>query len=323
MRIRRFVQVIDTHTAGEPTRIVTGGFPPIPGKTMEEKRIWLSENADELRKFLLQEPRGHPDMFGAIVSPPTNPQADFGLIFCDGGGYLKMCGHGTIGAVTALASLGWTQKDELVLDTPAGTVHCWIDRVEGEINSVTFRNVPSFYLGPIDKDGLRVEIAYGGNLFALVAAKEAGLSLNLDILPELITRGLEIRAWVNTRHAFHHPETGNPLAVELVEFYEETNPPRNVVVFGKGQVDRSPCGTGTCAKMAFLHAQGKLRVGEEYRHRSILDTEFVGRIASEIQVGKRIGIVPEVRGTAYITGIGSLVLTGDDPFPTGFQLLPT
>ena len=124
MRLRRFVQVVDTHTAGEPTRVVLTGIPPIPGRTMEERRRWLAENADDFRRFLLREPRGHADMFGAIVTPPCSPGADFGVIFLDNGGYLGMCGHGAIGVVTALATLGWTDKDELLLDTPSGPVHC-------------------------------------------------------------------------------------------------------------------------------------------------------------------------------------------------------
>ena len=154
MKLRRLIQVVvvDTHTAGEPTRVVTGGLPPIPGETMEEKRRWLAEHADGLRRFLLYEPRGHADMFGAILTPPTNPETHFGLVFLDCGGYLSMCGHGTIGAVTALAALGW------------------LDEEEEEVKAITFRNVPAFYLGPLKWEGRRLEIAYGGNLFALVEA---------------------------------------------------------------------------------------------------------------------------------------------------------
>jgi len=304
VKLRRLIQVVDTHTAGEPTRVVTGGLPPIPGETMEEKRRWLAEHADGLRRFLLYEPRGHADMFGAILTPPTNPETHFGLVFLDCGGYLSMCGHGTIGAVTALAALGW------------------LDEEEEEVKAITFRNVPAFYLGPLKWEGRRLEIAYGGNLFALVEAREAGLPLTREALPELVRLGMEIRRWVNANHRFQHPATGEPLVVELVEFYEEGDPPRNVVVFGEGQVDRSPCGTGTCAKMAFLHARRRLRVGEEYRHLGILGTEFVGRIVAETRVGDLPAIVPEVTGSAYVMGFGHLVLEEGDPFPEGFRLLP-
>jgi proline racemase/trans-L-3-hydroxyproline dehydratase len=320
MKVRRFLQVVDTHTAGEPTRVVLGGFPHIPGETMEQRRSWLAKNADDFRMFLLQEPRGHDDMFGAIVTPPTSPAVDLGLIFLDGGGYLGMCGHGTIGAMTALASLGWTTKEELFVDTPSGLVQCRTLRQEGEVQAVTLRNVPSFYLGDLERNGVHLHIAYGGNLFALVEVKAFHLSLEREALPDLVKEGIAIRRWVNQHHTFQHPVTGAPLAVELVEFYEESVPPRNVVVFGQGQVDRSPCGTGTCAKMAFLYAQGSLRVGDTYHYQGILGTEFTGRVVAEAKVGDNVGIVPEITGSAYITGMGALVLTEGDPFPTGFSI---
>lgn len=322
MRLRRFVQVVDTHTAGEPTRVVLAGIPPIPGRTMEERRRWLAENADDFRRFLLREPRGHADMFGAIVTPPCSPGADFGVIFLDNGGYLGMCGHGTIGVVTALASLGWIEGDVVTLDTPSGLVHCHIHRDGNGVQAVTFRNVPSFYLTAVGWRGVPVHIAYGGNLFALVEASAVGIKLVRESLPEIVRLGMEIRRWVNGNHRFRHPATGGELVVELVEFYEEGDPPRNVVVFGQGQVDRSPCGTGTCAKMAFLHARGLLGVGEEYRYRSILDTEFVGRIVAETEPGGTKAVIPEITGSAFITGFGQLVLVEGDPFPSGFHLFP-
>lgn len=320
MKVRRFLQVVDTHTAGEPTRVIIGGFPHIPGETMEKRRSWLAKNADDFRMFLLQEPRGHDAMFGAIVTPSTTPEADFGLIFLDGGGYLGMCGHGTIGTVTALASLGWITKEELFVDTPAGLVQCRILWQEGEVQAITLRNVPSFYLGELERNGVLLHIAYGGNTFALVEIEALHLPLEREALPDLIKEGIAIRRWVNQHHVFQHPVTGAPLAVELVEFYEESVPPRNVVVFGQGQVDRSPCGTGTCAKMAFLYAQGHLQVGDTYHYQGILGTKFSGRIVAEAKAGEIAGIVPEITGSAYITGMGALVLTEGDPFPTGFSI---
>jgi proline racemase/trans-L-3-hydroxyproline dehydratase len=261
-------------------------------------------------------------MFGAVLVPPANPEADFGLIFFDSGGCLGMCGHGTIGAVTALASLGWTQKEELVIDTPAGEVDCRIHWKDGEVESVTLQNVASFYLTTLEKDGVPIHIAYGGNLFALVDVRPLGLQLEPDALPELVHRGMAMRRWVNEHHVFHHPSTKAPLKVDLVEFYNEAASPTNVVVFGQGQVDRSPCGSGTCAKMAFLHAHGHLRVGDQYHYRSILGTEFIGRIVIEARVGDILGIIPEVTGSAYVVGIGSLVLVEGDPFASGFRLIP-
>jgi len=320
LKVRRLVQVVDTHTAGEPTRVVIGGLSSIPGLTMEERRTWLTAHADDLRRFLLKEPRGHSDMFGAIVTPPADLTADFGLIFLDGEGYLRMCGHGTIGAVTALASLGQINKETVLLDTPSGLVTCHLRWEEGEVCAVTVKNVPSFFLRTLKWKGVPLHLAYGGNLFALVEASSLNIKLRRRNLPEIVELGMTIRHWSNQHHSFQHPATGVPLTVDLVEFYEESIPPRNVVVFGGGQVDRSPCGTGTCAKMAFLHAQGKLGVGEEYRYQSILNTEFIGRIIAETKVGDTPGILPEVTGSAYVMGIGSLMLTNDDPFPTGFDL---
>jgi proline racemase len=320
MRVRRLVHVVDTHTAGEPTRVVLAGLGMIPGRTMGERQSWFAHQCDEFREFLLLEPRGHADMFGAVVTPPTSPDGDVGLIFLDGDGYLGMCGHGTIGALAALAAVGQLAKEEVRVDTPSGQVRCRLSWQDGELLSVTFRNVPSFVLPPVQRGTLRVPIAYGGNLFALVDAQKVGLQLTRAALPDLVREGISIREWVNGRHTFRHPATSVPLRVDLVEFYEETEPARSVVVFGRGQVDRSPCGTGTCAKMAFLHANGALAVGESYRTRGILDGEFTGKIVTEVAVGDRPGILPEVTGSAYVTSISTLVLTEGDPFPSGFRL---
>jgi proline racemase/trans-L-3-hydroxyproline dehydratase len=320
MKIRRFVHVVDTHTAGEPTRVVLDGLPPIPGKTMAERRAWFDGPGNDLRRFLLQEPRGHPDMFGAVITTPVNPTADYGLIFLDNGGTLSMCGHGTIGAVTALAELGRIHKEEVLLDTPSGLVTCHLHWKEGGVQDVTLRNVPSFFLKTVQWKGIPLHLSYGGNLFALVEASSLGVELKRQNIRKIVDLGMTIRNWINRNLTLRHPATGKPLLVDLVEFYEETEPPRNVVVFGKGQVDRSPCGTGTCAKMAFLHAEGKLVVGEEYRHQSILRTEFTGKVVSETNVGDTPGIIPEVRGSAYVMAISSLVLTDRDPFPIGFDL---
>jgi len=320
LRLRRFVQIVDTHTAGEPTRVVTSGLPRIPGESMIDRRRWLETTGANLRGFLLDEPRGHHDMFGAILTPAVSPQADFGVIFLDNNGTLAMCGHGTIGVVTALLSLGQVEQDDIKLDTPAGLVRCHAERTNGEVSAVTFRNVPSFYLRTLDWKGVPVHISYGGNLFALVDAASAGLQIDREHMGELVETGIAIRSWSNQQTKVHHPETGALLTIDLVEFYEAGDPDRNVVVFGDRQVDRSPCGTGTCAKMAFLHATGKLPVGKDYHYQGILGTEFTGKVAAETTVGNVPGIIPEITGSAYVTAIGSLILTDDDPFPSGFNL---
>lgn len=320
MKVVRLVQVVDTHTAGEPTRVVVGGLSEPPGRTMEQRRQWLASHSDELRQFLVQEPRGHLNMFGAIVTTPTTASADLGLIFFDSEGYLGMCGHGTIGAITALAATGQLTKRNVTVDTPSGCVSCRLSWRKGEPVSVAFRNVPSFVVRTVVRRGLQIPISYGGNLFALVDADQARLRLEPDALPDVIRTGLSLRRWLNSRYTFRHPVTGTSMEVQLVEFLQESKPPRSVVVFGEGQVDRSPCGTGTSARMALLHSQGRLSVGEAYRQRGILGTEFRGRILSLTTVGETAAVIPEVTGSAFVTGVSSLVLTKGDPFPRGFRL---
>jgi len=207
-----------------------------------------------------------------------------------------MCSHGTIGAAAAACALGWVDKQEMTFDTPAGLVHCRIHPGDG---------------GEFTKDGMKIHIAYGGNLFALLGAEEVGLPLGPEALPKLVRLGLEVRDWANRRLRLNHPGTGEALEVELVEFYEEGDPPKNVVIFGQG------------AKMAFLHAHGRLGVGDEYRYQGILGTEFKGRIVAETRVGGRAAVIPEVTGAAFITGFGLLVLSEGDPFPEGFRLFPS
>jgi len=316
----RMIPFVDTHTAGEPTRIVLGGFPRPIGNTMEARRQWLSFHADGLRRFVLQEPRGHHNMFGAVLSAPIDPTCDTGVFFMESGGYLRMCGHGTIGVVTALTSMGWCNRSEVALDTPAGRVECRIGKLEAGSFTVSLRNVPSFYLGDIDIDGIRVSLAFGGNLFGLIDAAALGERIDRSNLASLLETAMALRTRINAFGPWSHPADGRVLEVELIEFYEEGNPPRNVVVFGHGQIDRSPCGTGTSAKMAYLHATGKLDVGERYIYRSVLGTEFVGRIVEETTLGDGQAVIPEITGAAHIIAMGNLILDGADPFPVGFEL---
>jgi len=259
-------------------------------------------------------------MFGAVITAPANEEADFGVIFLNNNGTLPMCGHGTIGVVTALVSLGQIEGDRIVLDTPSGLVYCRVERKNAELNAVTFRNVPSFYLHSLDWNGVSVQLSYGGNMFALVDVDSVGLRIDWKDLPELVEIGISIRNWANEQIKIHHPETGVSLTIDLVEFYKTGDPDRNVVIFGDRQVDRSPCGTGTCAKMAFLKASGKLAIGEDYTYQGILGTQLVGRILSETTVGQIPGIITEITGSAHITAIGSLILTDADPFPHGFNI---
>jgi len=332
-RISRIITAIDSHTAGEPTRVVTAGIPCISGNTMREKKEWMIKNQDDLRKMLMWEPRGHGEMVGAIITEPTSKEADIGVIFMDAGGYLDMCGHGCMGVVTVLMETGMIEgrggkqgEKGVVLDTPAGKVYCQAGTENGKVRYVTVKNVPSFfYTSLIVKiKGIRdipVEVAYGGNFFALVNARSLNIKVEPDRIRELIDLGLEIRKKVNHTINITHPKAGEAGKVKLVEIFEETSSPRNVVVFGSGQVDRSPCGTGTCAKMASLYAHKKLEIGEFYKYRSIINTEFVGRIIGETRAGNYKAVIPEVTGTAYITGIQQFIIDENDPFKYGFKLL--
>jgi len=331
MDISRMITTVDSHTAGEPTRVVTGGIPHIPGETMAAKKKWLQKNLDHLRKTLMWEPRGHQDMFGAVITAPASPAAEVGVIFMDSGGYLDMCGHGSIGAVTALVDTGMLslptndQNDTyLVLDTPAGKVKAKIKTEESKVKAVTIRNVPAFLYKTIQLkvSGLgevTVDISYGGNFFALVKARDLQIALLPENIKYLQQRGMEIREKINRDYQVIHPATGNKAKVDLVEIYEDGSQPKNVVIFGAGQVDRSPCGTGTCAKMALLHAKGRLGLNQPYVHSGLLGTTFTGRLVEESMAGELRAVIPEIEGRAYITGIHQFVIDREDPLAGGFS----
>lgn len=334
MEISRMITTVDSHTAGEPTRVITGGVPHIPGETMQAKKQWLQEHFDHLRKTLMWEPRGHQDMFGAILTSPVSTDADVGVIFMDGGGYLDMCGHGSIGTATALVETGMIAipapgKDEdfnLVLDTPAGKVRAKIQIENSRVTAVTIRNVPAFHYKTVllelsDVGKITVHICYGGNFFALVRASDLAIALQPGNIKQLLMRGMEIREKINNENTIIHPGTGKSAQVDLVEIYEDSLQPKNIVVFGAGQIDRSPCGTGTCAKMALLHEKGRLKLHQPYVHSSLFGTTFTGRLIEETTIGGLRAVVPEIKGRAFITGIHQFVIDREDPFGHGFSPL--
>jgi proline racemase/trans-L-3-hydroxyproline dehydratase len=333
MNLNRIITTIDTHTAGQPTRVVTSGLPYIPGESMQEKKAWMVGNEEDLRKMLMWEPRGHRDMFGAILTAPVSENADIGIIFMDGGGYLDMCVHGSIGAITAMVECGMLrlidstseQAQQVILDAPAGKIHATVRLEGGRAKSVTIQNVSSFFYAELDIEleeigNIPVSVCYSGNYFAIVKAEHLGISVAPQQVDKLIEYGLAIRDKVNLSIEIRHPDSREAGRVDLVEIYEETDPPRNVVIFGSGQADRSPCGTGTGAKMALLHVQNKLKVGQSYSYQSIIGTEFVGKILSEKQMKDRIAIIPAVTGCAYIIGFQKFVNDDKDPFKFGFGL---
>ena len=323
---------VDTHTAGEPTRVVVAGVPFLSG-TMAERRKQLQETYDDVRTTLMHEPRGHADMFGAILMAPASPQADLGVVFMDTGGYLAMCGHGSIGAVAAALATGVVPAEEpeteIVMDTPAGLVRARAQVEDGRVGQIAVENVPAFlYRRNVELDlswgRVTVDVSFGGNFFALVPAAKLDLAVERSRLAELTEKGMEILSSVNDQLEVVHPTAPHIDAVDLVEIYDEKPQDgvdcRNVVIFGESQADRSPCGTGTSAKMAALYAEGRLGLNEPFVNESILGTRFTGRLLRETLVGDLEAVVPEIAGRAYVTGFQQFVVDRDDPLRTGFLL---
>ncbi len=334
MRFIRSIQAVDSHTMGEPTRIVTGGLPNIPGKTMVEKKEYLEKEMDHLRSAIMLEPRGHNDMFGSVITNACSEEADFGIIFMDGGGYLNMCGHGSIGAVTVAIETGMVEMKEPVtsvkFDAPAGLISAEAKVEDGKVREVSIINVPAFLYKrdqkvTMEKYGeITFDIAFGGSFFAIVHATQFDLKIIPDNANALKEIGLELRDIINRDIEIQHPTLEHIKTVDLVEFYDEAVNEkanyRNVVVFGQGQVDRSPCGTGTSAKLATLHAKGELKEGEEFIYESILGTMFKGEIVGKDKIGEFDAIIPKITGAAYITGFNHFVIDEDDPVKYGFVL---
>ncbi len=334
MRFVKSIQAIDSHTMGEPTRIVTGGLPNIPGKTMVEKKEYLEKNLDYMRQAIMLEPRGHNDMFGSVLTNACTEDADFGIIFMDGGGYLNMCGHGSIGAVTAAIETGMVEMKEPVtnvkFDAPAGLISAEAKVENGKVKEVSIINVPAFLYKrdqkvTMEKYGeITFDISFGGSFFAIVKASQFGLKILPDNANALKEIGLELRDIINRDIEIQHPTLEHIKTVDLVEFYDEAVNPkanfRNVVVFGQGQVDRSPCGTGTSAKLATLYTKGELKEGEEFIYESILGTMFKGEIVGTGKIGDFVTITPKITGAAYITGFNHFVIDEDDPVKHGFVL---
>ncbi len=317
-----------------PTRIVVGGTPFIPGKTMRDCHAWAETHLDDLRKFLMQEPRGHAAMFGAVLVPPTRPDAHAGVLFMSASGFLPMCGHGTVGVATTLVERGTVPVSEPVtdvrLDTPAGLVTATVAVQHGRPASVGFTNVPSFVVArdaPVDVPGLgnvTVDVAYGGNFYAIFDISQADLALELPALERLTDLGLAVIEATRRQVPFTHPtdpSTSRLRAAILARPATSDRPAGNLMVKEPRYFDRSPCGTGTSARMALLHSRGELGLHEPFVHESILGTRFEGVLTAETRVGGIHAVVPRITGRAWITGTSSFVLSPDDPFPTGFALL--
>ncbi len=334
MKFKRVLSAVDTHAGGSPERVVVGGLPPIPGDTMLEKARSVCGNLDHLRTLLVHEPRGHGNMYASLIVPPTVEDADVGVLYLEVGGYPTMCGHGTIAICTVLVETGVVEarepETEITLDTPAGLVGAKVAVKDGEAESVTIRNVPSFlYKADIEVKvpGLgrvALDIAYGGNFCAILPAESVGLEVVPEAALDLIACGTEIWKAVNEHVGVQHPIEAGINCVNYVQFYAPATHRRatvkNAVIAPPTSLDRSPCGTGTSARMAALYARGKLGLHEEFVHESIIGSLFTGRLVAETRVGDFAAVIPTITGSAHITGLHQFMLDPRDPFPAGFLL---
>lgn len=328
------VHTVDAHTGGEPLRIVMSGLPPVPGSDILEKRRWLRDNYDDLRKFLMNEPRGHADMYGAYILPPVTEQADFGVIFIHNEGYSDMCGHGIIALGKVLVEFGYVQptvpSTRIGFDTPAGFVEAQVAWDGMSAGEVTFTNVPGFVFlqdltittptfGEVTGD-----IVFGGAFYFYMNAEQVGLNIRPEEVRTLIELGAETKRAVNEVVQLAHPE--NPGLNELYGTIVDGLPNRdgvdqsNVCIFADREVDRSPTGTGSSGRATQLFVRGKLGVGEPLRNGSIVGSVFTVRVVEAAQVGPYPGAITQVSGEAHIMSTNQWVLEQSDPFPNGFFL---
>ncbi|MFJ8601398.1 proline racemase family protein [Streptomyces shenzhenensis] len=332
MRAKRLFSAVDSHTEGMPTRVVTGGMGVVPGATMNERRLYFMEHLDDVRRLLMNEPRGHAAMSGAILQPPTRPDADFGVLFIEVSGCLPMCGHGTIGVATVLVETGMVAVTEpttvIRLDTPAGLVVATVRVSDGHAESVTLENVPAYS----DRLDASVEVpgfgrvpyslAFGGNFYAMVDLDAVGLPFDRARKTEILTAGLAVMEAINTQEPPKHPEIAGLDHCHHVEFIapgSTARHSRHAMAIYPGWFDRSPCGTGTSARMAELWARGELEIGADFVNESFIGSRFTGRLTRETTVGPHAAVVPTVTGRAWVTGLGQYLLDPSDPYPAGFE----
>ncbi|GAA3561997.1 proline racemase family protein [Microlunatus spumicola] len=333
MRASRVFSAVDSHTEGMPTRVITGGFGVIPGASMAERRLWFMEHSDDLRTLLMCEPRGHGSMSGAILQPPTRPDADWGVLFIEVSGLLPMCGHGTMGVATVLVETGMVPVVEPVttirLEVPAGLVVAKVAVTDGHATSVTLEMVPSFNLG-LDRvvsvpgyGDVTYDIAYGGNFYAVVQLESLGLPFEHAAKNRLLDAGLAIMAAIDEQDRPVHPlqaDINGCHHVYLAAPGSTAQHSRHAMAIYPGWFDRSPCGTGTCGRMAQLHARGELAIGDEFVNESFIGSRFTGRLLGETTVGELPAVLPSITGRAWVTGMGQYLLDPTDPFPAGFTL---
>ena len=339
MRSSRVIHAVDSHTEGMPTRVIIGGVGVFPGASMAERRQWFIDNNDDLRRLLMCEPRGHASMSGSILQPPTRPDADFGVLFIEVSGLLPMCGHGAMGTATLLVEPGWAvfipPFTTIRHPTPAGLIVAEVAVRDGHAKSVTIRNVPSFSLAldqVVQVDGfgtVRCDIAFGGNFYAIVDLDDLGVPFERSAKQRLIDAGLAIMAAVNGQVRPTYPGRADISGCHHVYLKapgSTARHSRHAMVIHPGWFDRSPCGTGTSARMAQLHARGELDLHTDFVNESIIGSIFLGRLVARVELPAADGgaaiaaVVPTITGRAWITGTAQYLLDPTDPFPAGFML---
>ncbi len=325
---------IDAHTCGNPVRVVVGGAPQLQGDTMAEKRLDFMARYDWIRTGLMFEPRGHDMMSGSLPYPSRRPDCDIGLVFIETSGCLPMCGHGTIGTVTVLLEYGLVRprtEGVVALEVPAGRIEAYYKKTGEYVESVRIVNVPSFLYAEglrvdcPDLGELTVDVAYGGNFYAIIEPQEHYPGLDSISVLDILRWSPVIRERLNAAYRFVHPEDPRIAGLSHVMW---TGPPhhpeahaRNAVFYGMKAIDRSPCGTGTSARMAQLYAKGKLGVGDTFVHESIIGSLFIGRVEAATQLGDFPAMVPSVEGWARVTGCNTIFIDERDPYCHGFQVL--
>ena len=346
MRVSKFVHAIDLHACGEPGRVIVGGITDVPGETMYDKMCYLEQHGDDLRKRMLREPRGYPAANCNIVLPSRNPRADAGFVILEQVEYPLMSGTNTICVVTALIETGMVEVSEpetvLTLEAPAGLVTVTAEVKDGKVKSVTFENVPAFavHLDQVinvpELGKVTVDVAWGGMFYVIADAEKLGIEINPDQGGEITRAGEMIKAAAREQLPCVHPENPDVSGITICVM---TGTPttkgataKNAVVVSSGQldwdrpmtwtgvIDRSPCGTGTCARMAALYAKGELGLNEDFHHEGILGTIFTGRLIREVRLGDQLAVVPTIKGQAWVTGFAQYVVDVDDPFPEGFTI---
>jgi proline racemase len=346
MRLARMIQAVDAHAAGEHGRVIVGGVLDVPGATMFDKMRHLAAHGDGLRKCMLREPRGYPAANCNVILPPTHPDADAGFVIMEQVEYPGMSGTNTMCVVTVLLETGMIPMrepvTELTLEAPAGLIRVRAECADGKVTGVAFRNVPAFAVHldravEVPRLGtVTVDVAYGGMFYVIADATAFGLALAPDEGRDIVRISEMIKAAAREQLPVAHPEQPGFAGITIAQLSGPPSRPdahmKNVVTVSTGEldwtrpstwtgaIDRSPCGTGTCARMATLHARGRLALDEDFRHEGILGTVFTGRLIGETRVGEYRAVVPTLSGRAWITGLASYVVADDDPFPEGYTV---